>query len=274
MGRVRLERVRSQRSLCAVAAGRGWQVADLYRRRRWAAARVGAAHATGRSVARPHDEHITAGERQGAPVLRCVDDLAAAWDEVYWLFAARLIGREARIYAEDPGRGYTPTTGPILTLHPPQGEGVRLDTAMHQGAFAEPPVPTAWTSATPRGRTRAARPAPGGGDSDHRAGGVGAAPRPPPPGTRGPPGSTRRPARGDGPRRRHQLLRPTHGVAHADPERPGLAAVDGRFAIAGAKAQAAEKYRRCRHGSLPVERRYCGCASRIDKAGLISITFH
>jgi nitric oxide dioxygenase len=26
--------------------------------------------------------------------------IAAAWDEVYWLFAARLIGREARIYAE------------------------------------------------------------------------------------------------------------------------------------------------------------------------------
>ncbi|MBB2944314.1 nitric oxide dioxygenase [Actinoplanes lutulentus] len=26
--------------------------------------------------------------------------IAAAWDEVYWLFAARLIGREARLYAE------------------------------------------------------------------------------------------------------------------------------------------------------------------------------
>ncbi|SDT81232.1 globin domain-containing protein [Actinoplanes derwentensis] len=39
--------------------------------------------------------------------------VAAAWDEVYWLFAARLIGREARIYAEagvdgaDPWRDYT-----------------------------------------------------------------------------------------------------------------------------------------------------------------------
>jgi nitric oxide dioxygenase len=39
-------------------------------------------------------------------------EIAAAWDEVYWLFAARLIGREARIYAEsgvdgaDPWRGY------------------------------------------------------------------------------------------------------------------------------------------------------------------------
>ncbi len=40
---------------------------------------------------------------------------------------------ELRIYAEDPGRGYTPTTGPILTLHPPQGEGVRWDSGVVQG---------------------------------------------------------------------------------------------------------------------------------------------
>ncbi|WP_436521446.1 globin domain-containing protein [Actinoplanes sp. HUAS TT8] len=39
-------------------------------------------------------------------------EIAAAWDEVYWLFAARLIGREARIYAAagvegtDPWRDY------------------------------------------------------------------------------------------------------------------------------------------------------------------------
>jgi nitric oxide dioxygenase len=38
--------------------------------------------------------------------------VAAAWDEVYWLFAARLIGREARLYAQagvddtDPWREY------------------------------------------------------------------------------------------------------------------------------------------------------------------------
>jgi nitric oxide dioxygenase len=39
--------------------------------------------------------------------------VAAAWDEVYWLFAARLIGREARLYAEagvdgaDPWQEFT-----------------------------------------------------------------------------------------------------------------------------------------------------------------------
>jgi nitric oxide dioxygenase len=42
--------------------------------------------------------------------------VAAAWDEVYWLFAARLIGREARLYAEagvdgaDPWRDYVVAT--------------------------------------------------------------------------------------------------------------------------------------------------------------------
>ncbi|GAA2641320.1 FAD-binding oxidoreductase [Dactylosporangium fulvum] len=42
--------------------------------------------------------------------------IAAAWDEVYWLFATRLIGREARLYAEsgadsaDPWREYVVAT--------------------------------------------------------------------------------------------------------------------------------------------------------------------
>ncbi|MGH8560933.1 MAG: acetyl-CoA carboxylase biotin carboxylase subunit, partial [Nevskiales bacterium] len=40
---------------------------------------------------------------------------------------------EFRIYAEDPGRGYTPTTGPVLTLRPPTGEGVRWDSGIVEG---------------------------------------------------------------------------------------------------------------------------------------------
>src|SRR3546814_4864687 len=30
-------------------------------------------------------------------------------------------------------RGYTPTTGPILVLHPPEGDGVRWDSGVLQG---------------------------------------------------------------------------------------------------------------------------------------------
>jgi acetyl-CoA/propionyl-CoA carboxylase biotin carboxyl carrier protein len=40
---------------------------------------------------------------------------------------------EFRIYAEDPARGYTPTTGPVLRLQAPQGEGVRWDSGVVQG---------------------------------------------------------------------------------------------------------------------------------------------
>ncbi|HEY4224871.1 MAG TPA: biotin carboxylase N-terminal domain-containing protein [Pseudolysinimonas sp.] len=40
---------------------------------------------------------------------------------------------EARIYAEDPARGFLPTGGRILELVEPQGEGVRVDSALLPG---------------------------------------------------------------------------------------------------------------------------------------------
>src|SRR5581483_10747623 len=40
---------------------------------------------------------------------------------------------EFRIYAEDPARNYTPTTGPILTLRQPSGPGVRVDSGVVEG---------------------------------------------------------------------------------------------------------------------------------------------
>ncbi len=40
---------------------------------------------------------------------------------------------EFRIYAEDAARGYTPTTGPVLVLQPPAGDGVRWDSGIIQG---------------------------------------------------------------------------------------------------------------------------------------------
>jgi acetyl-CoA/propionyl-CoA carboxylase biotin carboxyl carrier protein len=41
---------------------------------------------------------------------------------------------ELRLYAEDPAHGYTPTVGPILALHPPQGENVRWDSGITRGS--------------------------------------------------------------------------------------------------------------------------------------------
>ncbi len=40
---------------------------------------------------------------------------------------------EARLYAEDPARGFLPATGTVLALHEPGGEGVRVDSALIEG---------------------------------------------------------------------------------------------------------------------------------------------
>jgi acetyl-CoA carboxylase biotin carboxylase subunit len=45
---------------------------------------------------------------------------------------------EARIIAENPERGFAPSPGRIRLWRPPHGEGVRLDTAMEEGALIPP----------------------------------------------------------------------------------------------------------------------------------------
>ncbi|WP_158887018.1 acetyl-CoA carboxylase biotin carboxylase subunit [Amycolatopsis anabasis] len=40
---------------------------------------------------------------------------------------------EARLYAEDPARGFIPTGGTVLALHEPAGEGVRVDSWLTEG---------------------------------------------------------------------------------------------------------------------------------------------
>ncbi len=41
---------------------------------------------------------------------------------------------EARVYAEDPGRGFLPTGGVVLDLAEPQGPGVRVDSGLARGS--------------------------------------------------------------------------------------------------------------------------------------------
>nr|WP_090274370.1 acetyl/propionyl/methylcrotonyl-CoA carboxylase subunit alpha [Mycolicibacterium komanii]CRL67320.1 acetyl/propionyl-CoA carboxylase subunit alpha [Mycolicibacterium komanii] len=41
---------------------------------------------------------------------------------------------EARVYAEDPGRGFLPTGGEVLDLAEPQGSGVRVDSGLAPGS--------------------------------------------------------------------------------------------------------------------------------------------
>jgi 3-methylcrotonyl-CoA carboxylase alpha subunit len=40
---------------------------------------------------------------------------------------------EVRVYAEDPARGFLPSTGTVLALHEPSGEGVRVDSGIRTG---------------------------------------------------------------------------------------------------------------------------------------------
>src|SRR5674476_1500614 len=45
---------------------------------------------------------------------------------------------EARLYAEDPERGFLPSTGRLIALKFPQGEGLRIDTGVEQGSEVTP----------------------------------------------------------------------------------------------------------------------------------------
>ncbi len=45
---------------------------------------------------------------------------------------------EARLYAEDPQRGFLPSTGKLIALKFPQGEGIRIDTGVETGSEITP----------------------------------------------------------------------------------------------------------------------------------------
>jgi 3-methylcrotonyl-CoA carboxylase alpha subunit len=45
---------------------------------------------------------------------------------------------EARLYAEDPERGFLPSTGKLATLELPVGEGIRVDTGVDAGSAISP----------------------------------------------------------------------------------------------------------------------------------------
>jgi acetyl-CoA/propionyl-CoA carboxylase biotin carboxyl carrier protein len=44
---------------------------------------------------------------------------------------------EVRVTAEDAGRGFLPTSGPVLALHRPSGEGIRVDDALEPGVVVD-----------------------------------------------------------------------------------------------------------------------------------------
>ena len=57
------------------------------------------------------------------------EPLTLAQDDVTWSGHAV----EARVYAEDPARGFLPTGGTLLAWHPPDGPGIRVDDGIGTG---------------------------------------------------------------------------------------------------------------------------------------------
>jgi len=90
--------------------------------------------------ARIQVEHPVSEETTGVDLIRL--QLAVAAGEALPLTQDRIPCRghaiEVRIIAEDPQRNFAPSPGRILRWRPPQGSGVRLDSAMFEGALVPP----------------------------------------------------------------------------------------------------------------------------------------
>ncbi|WP_280343574.1 acetyl/propionyl/methylcrotonyl-CoA carboxylase subunit alpha [Nocardia neocaledoniensis] len=77
--------------------------------------------------------------------------LARTQDEIH------LVGHaiEARVYAEDPGRGFLPTGGTVLALSEPEGLGVRVDSGLSAGTVVGSDYDPMLSKVIARGTTRA-----------------------------------------------------------------------------------------------------------------------
>ncbi|MFC4125868.1 acetyl/propionyl/methylcrotonyl-CoA carboxylase subunit alpha [Nocardia rhizosphaerae] len=77
--------------------------------------------------------------------------LAKAQDEIH------LVGHaiEARVYAEDPGRGFLPTGGTVLALAEPEGQGIRVDSGLAEGTVVGSDYDPMLSKVIARGTTRA-----------------------------------------------------------------------------------------------------------------------
>ncbi len=90
--------------------------------------------------ARIQVEHPVSEMIAGVDLVRLQLEVAAGapprWEQRDLVISGHAI--EARILAEDPRRGFLPSPGRITRWRAPCGEGVRLDTAMEEGALVPP----------------------------------------------------------------------------------------------------------------------------------------
>jgi 3-methylcrotonyl-CoA carboxylase alpha subunit len=61
---------------------------------------------------------------------------------------------EARLYAEDPEKGFLPSTGKLYALHIPEGEGIRIDAGVEEGGEVTPFYDPMIAKIIARGATR------------------------------------------------------------------------------------------------------------------------
>ncbi|MBF6211527.1 acetyl/propionyl-CoA carboxylase subunit alpha [Nocardia puris] len=80
-------------------------------------------------------EHPVTELVTGVDLVECQVRVAAGQKITVRQEDIRLTGHavEARVYAEDPGRGFLPTGGTVLDLVEPEGEGVRVDSGLRVG---------------------------------------------------------------------------------------------------------------------------------------------
>ncbi|MFQ6392465.1 acetyl/propionyl/methylcrotonyl-CoA carboxylase subunit alpha [Nocardia sp. KC 131] len=80
-------------------------------------------------------EHPVTELVTGVDLVECQVRIAAGQQLTVEQDEIRLVGHaiEARVYAEDPGRGFLPTGGTVLDLSEPQGNGVRVDSGLRIG---------------------------------------------------------------------------------------------------------------------------------------------
>ncbi|MFE9326328.1 biotin carboxylase N-terminal domain-containing protein [Nocardia sp. NPDC052278] len=80
-------------------------------------------------------EHPVTELVTGIDLVECQVRVAAGQKLAVEQDELRLVGHaiEARVYAEDPGRGFLPTGGTVLDLSEPEGAGVRVDSGLRIG---------------------------------------------------------------------------------------------------------------------------------------------
>ncbi|MEV5839538.1 acetyl/propionyl/methylcrotonyl-CoA carboxylase subunit alpha [Nocardia sp. NPDC052112] len=80
-------------------------------------------------------EHPVTELVTGIDLVECQVRIAAGQKLAVDQDELKLVGHaiEARVYAEDPGRGFLPTGGTVLDLSEPEGSGVRVDSGLRIG---------------------------------------------------------------------------------------------------------------------------------------------